>query len=59
MTLAVNAIINWCAKNWEVTIIQAKIHNNNEASLFFAHRLGFKAKSQSGEYNIFEFYING
>lgn len=41
---AVNGIIDWCVDNWHISSVTVCIHKDNNPSLEFVYRLGFKKK---------------
>ena len=47
---AVEAVMNWCEKKWDISLFYVLIHVDNKASISFARQLGFSKNDENGAF---------
>ena len=57
-TEAMNTIIAFFSEDWDINRFIAEIHKDNQASIYFIEKLGFKKASSEGEFNNYVLYKN-
>ncbi len=57
-TEAINAMMDYFSEKWDINCFIAEIHKDNQSSIHFVEKLGFKMASSKGVFNNYDLYKN-